>query len=250
MILILNDTAHCWENETSVAASPFECPCEFIKSTSFPRSNSDLHSCTSLKEYSRTKVFNVEQNAVSISLFGFTVHDNEPHQIFIMWKEIISYYTFLISRHFYCADSTRSGRKRRNVMLCRLLSEPDVAFQGIWHRSYPSERPRCPAEKIFAVFLKINALLKWLFFFFLLPTTDTKCTDVSVKPRVRRKTTEKWQASWWEFFAVTLLSPPEWKKEKPTCAANINKPSFRWRMTQGVTPPPPPPIYHLTPTWW
>ncbi|KAA8587156.1 hypothetical protein FQN60_000992, partial [Etheostoma spectabile] len=35
MILILNDTAHCWENETSVAASPFECPCEFIKSTSF-----------------------------------------------------------------------------------------------------------------------------------------------------------------------------------------------------------------------
>lgn len=23
MILILNDTAHCWENETSVAASPF-----------------------------------------------------------------------------------------------------------------------------------------------------------------------------------------------------------------------------------
>lgn len=36
MILIVNDTAHCWENETSVAASPFECPCEFIKSTSFP----------------------------------------------------------------------------------------------------------------------------------------------------------------------------------------------------------------------
>lgn len=35
MILILNDTAHCWENETSVAASHFECPCEFIKSTSF-----------------------------------------------------------------------------------------------------------------------------------------------------------------------------------------------------------------------
>lgn len=57
-------------------------------------------------------------------------------------------------------------------MLRRLLSEPDVAFQGIWHRSYPGERPRCPAEKIFAVFLKINALLKWVF------TTDTKCTDV------------------------------------------------------------------------
>lgn len=86
MILILNDTAHCWENETSVAASPFECPCEFIKSTSFPRSNSDLHSCTSVKEYSRTKVFNVEQNAISISLFGFIVFDNEPSQLFIMWK--------------------------------------------------------------------------------------------------------------------------------------------------------------------
>lgn len=83
MILILNDTAHCWENETSVAASPFECPCEFIKSTSVPRSNSDLHSCMSLKEYSRTKVFNVEQDAVSISSFSFTVYDNEPAQIFI-----------------------------------------------------------------------------------------------------------------------------------------------------------------------
>lgn len=58
MILILNDTAHCWENETSIAASPFECPREFIKSTSFLRSKSDLHSCTSPREYSRTKVRN------------------------------------------------------------------------------------------------------------------------------------------------------------------------------------------------
>lgn len=40
-------------------------------------------------------------------------------------------------------------------------------------------------RKIFALFLKINALLKGFF------TTDTKCTDVSLKPRVRRKTTEK-----------------------------------------------------------
>jgi len=84
MILILNHTAHCWENETSVAARPFQCPCEFIKSTSFPRSKSDLHSCVTLKEYSRTKVFNVEQNAISISLFSFTVYDNESSQMFIM----------------------------------------------------------------------------------------------------------------------------------------------------------------------
>lgn len=56
MILILNDTAHCWENETSVAASPFECPCEFIKSTSFPRFQLQiLHSCTSMKEKFKDK---------------------------------------------------------------------------------------------------------------------------------------------------------------------------------------------------
>ena len=90
-----------------------------------------------------------------------------------------------MSRHFYYADSTQSGRKQNNVMLCRLLSEPDVVFQGTWSRSYPGEQPRCPTEKIFAAFLKINALFEMGF------TTDTKCTDVSLKPRDRRMTKEK-----------------------------------------------------------
>lgn len=37
--------------------------------------------------------------------------------------------------------------------------------------------------------------------------------------------TEKWQASWWEFFAVTVLSPLGKKKNR--CAANISKAFFR-----------------------
>lgn len=90
MILILNDTAHCWENETSVAANPFECPCEFIKSTSFPVPTQICTAAWVWKNIQGQKVFHVEQNAISISLFSFTVHDNEPSQIFIMWK-IISY---------------------------------------------------------------------------------------------------------------------------------------------------------------
>lgn len=39
-------------------------------------------------------------------------------------------------------------------MLSWLLSKPDIAFEGLGHRSYPSEQPRCPAKKIFFVFLK------------------------------------------------------------------------------------------------
>lgn len=57
-------------------------------------------------------------------------------------------------------------------------------------------------------------------------TTDTsRRTSVSPKPRLRQKTTGKWQASWWEFFPVTLLSSQgEKKKKNSICGANINKP--------------------------
>lgn len=51
MILILNDTAHCRENETSAAASPFECPREFIKSTGFsPRSPIRIHAAAQVRK--------------------------------------------------------------------------------------------------------------------------------------------------------------------------------------------------------
>lgn len=110
-------------------------------------------------------------------------------------------------------------KKRRNALLCRLLSTPDVASQGVWHRSYPGEQPRCPTEKILLYFSKVN----WNGVF----TTDTsRRSYVLPKPRVRRKTMGKWQASWWEFFPVTLLSN-QGKKRKPNiCGANIHKPSL------------------------
>lgn len=63
-------------------------------------------------------------------------------------------------------------------------------------------------EKIFAVFLQIN----WNGF---LQVTLLNALTFQWKPRVRQKTMEKWQASWWEFFAVTLLSPLE---KKPLCS--------------------------------
>lgn len=96
---------------------------------------------------------------------------------------------FLI-RHFLFegistgADSTRSGTKRGKkwCVVCMPLSAPDVAFRGIWRRSRPGEPQRCPAEKIFAAFLRNK--LEWVF------TSDiTKCTNVSLKPGVGRKAT-------------------------------------------------------------
>lgn len=40
--------------------------------------------------------------------------------------------------------------------------------------------------------------------------------------------------------SLSLSSPLEKEKKNPACAANINKPSFRWRVTQGVVLPPTP----------
>lgn len=83
MILILNDTAHCWENETSVAASPFECPCEFIKSTSFPHVPSQI--CTAAHapkniQGQESVIECTQPNAVSLSVLSVTLYDNEPSQ--------------------------------------------------------------------------------------------------------------------------------------------------------------------------
>lgn len=79
MILILNDTAHCWENETSVAASPFECPCEFIKSTSFPVPTQICTAAWVWKNIQGQKsiMYCMQQNAVSLSGLSITVYDNE-----------------------------------------------------------------------------------------------------------------------------------------------------------------------------
>lgn len=150
---------------------------------------------------------------------------------------LIRYFFFL--RHFHWADSTRNDRKerkRRNGMSWRLLSEPDVAFQGMWHRSYPGERPRCPIEKIFAVILKINALLKWVLQVTLNALTfhwETKRQSDSEQRKLwprRRKSDKRVDGN----SSLSLSSQP-WKSR---CAANINKPSVRWRMTQGVVFPP------------
>lgn len=162
----------------------------------------------SLKEYSRTKVFNVEQDAISMSLFGF----------YSSWQWACPniYYVredyFLLDISYLKAfppGLIAHGVEQRggvgwDAVLCMPLSTPDVAFWGIWRRSCPGEPQRCPAEKIFAAFLQNK--LEWVF------TSDiTKCTNVSLKPGVRRKATGKWQARWWEFFTVTLLSPLEIK---------------------------------------
>lgn len=79
MILILNDTAHCWENETSVAASPFECPCEFIKSTSFPVPTQICTAAWVWKNIQGQKsiMYCMQQNVVSLSGLSITVCDNE-----------------------------------------------------------------------------------------------------------------------------------------------------------------------------
>lgn len=113
-------------------------------------------------------------------------------------------------------------------MLCRLLSEPDVAFQGIRSRSYPGERLRCPSEKDIRCISQNKCTFEMGF------TTDTKRSGVSPKPRDRRKSDKRVDGN-----SSLSLSPHPWKKNKKNrCAANINKPSFRWRMTQGVVFPP------------
>lgn len=85
MILILNDTAHCWENETSIAASPFECPCEFIKSTSFPPVPIQIDTAARVRENIQGQKSSLaEHNVISVSLFSLTDYDNETSQIFRM----------------------------------------------------------------------------------------------------------------------------------------------------------------------
>lgn len=76
------------------------------------------------------------------------------------------------------------------LLLCRLLSTPDVAFQGVWHRSYPGEQPRCPTEKIFAVFLK-NKLEFFLFFFLQLTLVDAPAFQRNRESDRRRRGSDK-----------------------------------------------------------
>lgn len=118
----------------------------------------------------------MQQNAGSLSLVSVTLWLWALPNIFSV-KEHYFLLDFFFLSNFCCADSTQSRRKRVNVVLCRLLSKPDIAFQGLWHRFYPGEWPRCPAERkiIFSLSLEINALLKSGF------TTDTKCS--SLRPR-------------------------------------------------------------------
>lgn len=119
-------------------------------------------------------------------------------------------------------------------MLCCAGYYPDLTSHFKAHGAglIPLSDRDAQLKRIFAAFLKINALLKWVF------TSDTKCTDVSQKTRSQTEDDGKVTS---ELMGILRChSPHPWKKKKTACAANINKPSFRWRVTQGVVLPPTP----------
>lgn len=98
------------------------------------------------------KVFNTEQDAISLSLLDFTVHDNERAQIFIM-----ACGDYFLLDVFFSFESipTReiahvAKQRRRNSTSWALLSTPDG--QVLCLRT----------TEIFAVFFQIN--WNWLFF--------------------------------------------------------------------------------------
>lgn len=65
---------------------PLNVPASLLKAQASPGSSfrsAQLHKPE--RKIQGQKVFNTEQDAISLSLFGFAVHDNEPSQIFIMW---------------------------------------------------------------------------------------------------------------------------------------------------------------------
>lgn len=163
MILILNDTAHCWENETSVAASHFECPCEFIKSTSFLVPTRICTAAPVWKNIQGQKYLmwcRMPYQGLCSALQFMTV--SLPKYL-LCARPFFSFFLLDISfKAFPLWRWHRAEKGEEMLLLCRLLSTPDVAFQGVWHRSYPSEQPRCPTEKIFAVFLKNK--LEWGFY--------------------------------------------------------------------------------------
>lgn len=64
--------------------APLNVPVSLLKAPASPRFNSNRHSCTSQKEYSRTKIFTTEHNVISVSLFCLTHYDKETSQIFRM----------------------------------------------------------------------------------------------------------------------------------------------------------------------
>lgn len=135
MILILNDTAHCWENETAVAASPFECPCEFIKSTSFP------FQLRSVQLHESEGIFKDKSLQCNASECRVIIFD-ENHS---SWQWALPNISAMIEGSFYITHSflfffffflkvflvCKYLTVLENVMLCRLLSKADIAFQGV-----------------------------------------------------------------------------------------------------------------------
>lgn len=166
-----------------------------------------MHSCMSFKECSRTKVFNVEQDTISISMFSFMTLSLFKYLLCEGTLFLIRHFFFLFPKHFCYGDSTQSGTKRRNagflwaiIHTWRRISRHMAQVSSWRAKKMPNWKDICCISQ---------NKLKLVF------TTDTtKCANVSLKPRVRRKTVEKWQASWWEFVAVTLLPPLEREKKK------------------------------------
>lgn len=97
-------------------------------------------------------------------------------------KKIISYWIFLISRHL-CEQIEGKGA----VMLCCSGYYPNstLHFEAYGSGLLPGERPRCPTENDICCVSQNKCASEMGF------TSDTKCADVSPKPRLRQRTTEK-----------------------------------------------------------
>jgi len=173
MILISNDTAHCWENETSAAASPFECPCEFIKSTSFPPVPTRVRAAAPVwKKYSRTKVPPCRTER-RINIFV---------QFHSLWKRGLRNIYFDKEDHFlFRGISTgmahgAEGRRKAVPLLTTIIRNLASHFQahgvGLIPASGHDVRPK---TDIVAVLLQINAPLKWVF--------TTECTETDGRRR-------------------------------------------------------------------
>lgn len=207
MILILNDTAHCWENETSVAASHFECPCEFIKSTSFLVPTRICTTAPVWKNIQGQKYLMwcrmpyrglcSASQFMTVSLPKYLLCARTLFFLLLFFVVV-----FLFDVSFRAFPQRRRHRvEKREEMLCCAGYYPHLTshFKAYGTGLIPVSNQDARLKRYLLYFSKIN----WNGVF----TSDTsRRSDVSPKPRVRQKTTGKWQASWWEFFAVTLPS--------------------------------------------
>lgn len=121
-------------------------------------------------------------------------------------------------------------------MLCcsGYYPNPTLHFKAYGPGLLPGERPRCPTENDIAVFLRINALLKWV-----LQLTQNAPTFLRNQDSDRRR---RKSDKWVDGNSSLSLSSHPLKKEKknPDVQPTQINPSFRLSLTQGVVFFPPP----------